>query len=297
MKEEDLKKIQYPVVVKPVDKSGNRGVNYCTNESELRDAYKYARELSDNEVVVCERQLHGPEWVVNYIIENGEARLLYFGRELHQHGFAANNYSMITTSSNGLRQWNKEVDASIKALFKSVGFDNGVVWFETIRDDDGKFYLIEPGYRFSSESLYSLYEKVNGFNTTKWFIECALGIKHDFSKLPVQLTEYHPQCVGGYHLFACRGGIIAKIEGLDVLEKMENVVIDLPKREGGKVINKVCMGLIKIYGNTVEELVDTLQKINSVFFMRDDAGENMFIRYTDYQDLLDDFILGRKSFR
>ena len=35
----DLAKIHYPVVVKPVDKSGNRGMSYCSNEEELIKAY------------------------------------------------------------------------------------------------------------------------------------------------------------------------------------------------------------------------------------------------------------------
>ena len=39
--EKELDAVTYPVVVKPVDKSANRGMSYCNNKEELIEAYKY----------------------------------------------------------------------------------------------------------------------------------------------------------------------------------------------------------------------------------------------------------------
>ncbi len=292
----DLDAIQYPVVVKPVDSSGNRGMSYCNNEAEVRQAVKKVREYSSNPNIICERQLNGPEWVVNYLLENGEVRLLYVGRELHQHGYAANNYSMIMTTNNGLKLWQKEMDDKVRKFFKEAEFGNGIAWFETIKDRDGHFYVLEPAYRFSSETIYSIYEKVSGFNSTRWYIECALGIEHKPEELPDNLNIAYKSCVGAYHLFACHGGKIHKIEGLDELLMMKNVVVDLPKRENNIVVDKVCMGVIKIYGETVEILIETLKKINSVFYILNENGENMFIRFTEYEEMVQDFNLGLIDF-
>ena len=60
LSDEELNGVVFPVVVKPVDKSGNRGMSYCPNRDELVAGYKAAREISDKEIIV-ERQLHGKE--------------------------------------------------------------------------------------------------------------------------------------------------------------------------------------------------------------------------------------------
>lgn len=293
---EDLDKIVYPVVIKPVDKSGNRGMSYCHNEEELIAAYKKARTISDNPTIICERMLHGDEWVVNYILEDGEARLVYFGRELHQPGHAANLYSMIQTTSNGLKTWLAEANEKVKAVFKKAGFVNGVAWVETMLDADGHFYLIEPGYRFSSETSYAMYERVDGFNSVRWYIENALGIKHTKEQLPEDLTKAYKECVGSYHLFSCKEGIIHTIEGLEEVQNMQDVVIDLPKREGGKVADHANMGLIRVYGKTIEDVIAKYEKINAVFSVKDENGENLFIRFTDYDGMRKDFNAGLEQF-
>lgn len=110
---EELAKIEYPVVVKPVDKGGNTGISFCDNEEQLRAAYALARSVSDNPTIVCERKLHGPEWVANYVLANGEAKLLYLGREYHQPGEGANLYSMIVNSPFRLKQYMEEVNDKV----------------------------------------------------------------------------------------------------------------------------------------------------------------------------------------
>ena len=48
----ELRNIQYPVVVKPVDLSANRGISYCYTQNELLEAYRYAQSLSKNPKII-----------------------------------------------------------------------------------------------------------------------------------------------------------------------------------------------------------------------------------------------------
>ena len=50
--DEELDKVVFPVVVKPVDLSCNRGISYCNNKDELREAYKLARSMSKSDKIV-----------------------------------------------------------------------------------------------------------------------------------------------------------------------------------------------------------------------------------------------------
>ena len=56
---EDLDAIQYPVVVKAVDQSANRGMSYCFSSDEMDEAVKKARAVSNHQTVVVEKMLRG----------------------------------------------------------------------------------------------------------------------------------------------------------------------------------------------------------------------------------------------
>lgn len=290
--DEDLAAVRYPVVVKPADKSANRGMSYCDDESELRAAYRKAHEISDKGSVVCERCLKGDEWVANYILDDGEATLLYFGRELHMPDQPANLYSFINTTSNKLRLFLEEVDASLKEVFRRAGFTNGIAWVETMLDEDGHFYLIDPAYRLSSETAYRLYRNVNGFDSLRWCIENAMGMSHAASGLPELPAPGTRACVGSYHLFSPRGGIVGVVEGADEIAAMENVSVDLSKRPGAKVTPGANIGLVRIYAESVDEEIERLKKVNELLDIRDVNGDEMFVRYTDYRAIVDDFNAG-----
>ena len=49
---EDLEKIVYPVLVKPADESGSRGIKRCDNEKELVEYYKKLYERSESKKIL-----------------------------------------------------------------------------------------------------------------------------------------------------------------------------------------------------------------------------------------------------
>ena len=207
LSEEELNGVVFPVVVKPVDKSGNRGMSYCSNRDELIAGYKSAREISDKEIIV-ERRLHGKEYNVHYVLAEGHARLLYFSSTHHEPGEAENLYSFKCTTSLHLKQFIDEVDERAKAVIQRAECKEGIVWFDCIRDDDGHFYLLEMGYRFGGVMTYAPYEQVTGFNTVRWMLECALGVKHTVEDMPPALDSVLTGCAASYNLFSRRDGQI-----------------------------------------------------------------------------------------
>lgn len=296
LKREDLDKIKYPVVVKPVDKSGNRGMSYCRNEKELIEAYKYARSVSDNSVIIVERELHGPEFAVNYVLADGNIHLLFFSSEHNQPGELENLYSVINTTSNHLKQYLEEVNDKVIEVFKTAGCRDGVAWVETIYDNDGHFHLLEMGYRFGGEVVNVPYEKVCSFNSIKFMIEIALGEKHGESDLPQKLENAETGVAAAYMLFAKKDNVIKDIKGLDIIENYPNVTLDMPKREGGAVRYHATMGVVHIYGRNIEELCDTIQAVNENLSVTDKDGEEMFIYFDDFKTLKDEYYKGLKDF-
>ncbi len=296
LSDEEVDAIAFPVVVKPVDNSGNKGMSYCQNKEELREGYKYARSVSSNETIIVERQLHGPEWTVNYVLADGEIHLLYFSREHHQTGEPANLYSLMNTSSCHLKQYIEEVNDKVIEVFKRAEFKEGIAWVETMLDEDGHFYLIECGYRYGGDMSYASYERVFGFNAVKWMLEICIGVKHTKADLPKALDTAYLSTAGTYHLFATMEDTVAKITGLEELEKMPDLIVDMPKREGSLVRYHTCMGTIRIYGETCDAMLACIKKINACLRILNSAGENMFVFFTDYDLVRAEFQEGLRQF-
>ncbi len=296
MTREELDLIHYPVVVKPVDLSGNRGMSYCSNEEELLVAWKKAREASNNSTIIVERQLHGPEYAVNYVLADGEIRLHFFSSEHNEPGELENLYSVIPTTSRYLKQYLDEVNDKVIEVLKAAGCRDGVCWVETILDDDGHFYLLEMGYRYGGEVVNSAYRYVCGFDSISWMVDIACGIKHSASDLPPALTGAEKGIGTAYLFFAKRDGVIGKIEGLEEIEKLPNVLIDIPKREGGSVRYHASMGVIHIVAKDVEELCETIDTINKTVKFTSVDGQDMFIYFTNLEELRDEYYEGLREF-
>lgn len=293
---EELSKVQYPVVVKPVDKSGNRGMSYCKNEEELIEAYKYARSVSDNATIIVERELHGPEFAVNYVMADGEIHLLYFSSEHNQPGELDNLYSVIYTTSGHLKQYIEEVNQKVIEVFKKAECKDGIAWVECMLDSDGHFYLLEMGYRFGGEMTYVPYECVSGFNTIRWMLEVALGVQHKKSDLPEPLNKAYKACAASYYMFTTCEGEIANMEGVEEIEAMSNTFLDFPKRVGNSVRYHAALGIIRIFGKDCDELCNTIAKINSVLKITDKNGKDMFIYYDDFDSIKQEYEQGLREF-
>lgn len=70
-----LDEIKFPVVVKPVDLSGNRGMSYCINKNELRSAWKKQENFQITQQLLLNVSFMNYEYAVNYVMADGEIRL------------------------------------------------------------------------------------------------------------------------------------------------------------------------------------------------------------------------------
>ena len=296
LKEDDIANVVFPVVVKPVDKSGNRGMSYCKNANELIAGYRIVREMSDNESVIVESQLIGPEYTGYYVLADGEPVLSYYTSMHHQNGEAENLYSVEYMTSCHLKQYLEEMNEGIKQVIREAGCTDGIAWVETMYNRDNHFYALEMGYRFAGPGIYAVHEWATGFNTYRWMIEYALGIPHKKSDLPMELNGAHVECVGAYDLFTNCEGKIASVEGLDVIERLPNVRIDMPKRAGDSVRYHANMGVIKIFGQNCDEMCETIDFINNHLVIRNENGDNMYVRFDGFEKIKLEYEQGLREF-
>lgn len=289
---EELDAVQLPVVVKPVDLSGNRGISYCYTRQELIDAYHYARSVSKSDKIIVERMLHGEEWYSTYAIANGEISLLALNAMYAQPGEPKNCYTITTTASRYVDKYIEEINPKIEQLLKKVGCTDGIAWVQVMLDEDGHFYIIEMGYRMDGEMMFIPYREVCNFDTIRWLVETALGIEHTKEDLPVSQSKAFTACATGMELWTNKGGIITKVEGFEEMAKVPGVFVETLKQVGNQAPKYRPVGVITFATKDCEEMIRLIQMVNETVHVYNEHGEDMIIKYTDFDYLREVYELG-----
>lgn len=285
--EEELSRVRFPVVVKPVDQCGNYGMSYCYNKEELKKAYRYARSVSDNETVIVERMLHGQEYYATYVMAEGEIRMLYMTAMNAQPGMPNNLYSIITTGTDQISHYMKEFNPAIIKAFKKIGCREGLAWVEVILDEDDQFYALEMAYRFGGDMIYGAVKDVVGFDAMKWMLDCVTGVKHSVEELPEQQSKAFKECVVSYEFFSNCKSTIIEIDGLEQLQQLPDVTVDFMRRPGDSVERHQIMGEITLKAENCMEMCGLIRKVNDTLKVKNENGENMAVYYTDYKGLME----------
>lgn len=284
--ENELKDIVYPVVVKAVDQSSNRGMSYCYSDKDVIKAVKYAHSISKNNRVIVEKMLDGIEYGAHYAIANGKASMFSFVSMLSQPGQPGNCYSITTTVANHLDKFLEEVNPYfIKALEKG-GMKEGVCWIELILDRDNHFYVLEMGYRMSGDMMAIPLKNVTGFDSYKWMVDIAMGVKHERKDLPSEQIQIPSRKGCSYILWSNeKRGQVSKIEGVDKILMIPGVAVEYDVYPGEEFVPHQYLVTFLFDTNTVEEMIELIKKINDTVKIVDEYGSNIVIYYNDYARL------------
>lgn len=290
---EDLAKVEYPVIVKPVDSSGARGMNVSYNEQELKEHYKEALRWSKSgKIVVEELVTGGKEVFFHYTIQDGNYSLSMgftkFKVESPDRDYVSLPIFHMYPSSH-IDAYIEKVDAAAKKMFQSIGLQNGIIMLQGF-DIDGEFKFFESGYRMGGEQMYVFTEHQNNVNSLELMINYALtGQMADFKVSDRDNARFKWPCCNYY--IPLKAGIITEVRGLKKVENMENVLnITEMFKLGDEILDtnaleRVCMRL-HVYGKTAEELAQALVDISATLQILDQNGNEMQIEHLQYERCL-----------
>lgn len=280
--EEELDAVQFPVIVKPSDRSGNVGFSYCYNKEDLRKAYAFAKSLAENDTVVIEKLLVGREYGAFYAVADGEARLLNFWSMLSEPGMPENCYSISTTVTDNLENYLENVHPQVLSLLKDVGCRDGVVWIEFMADENGQLNALELGHRLSGEMLWMPLTTVTGFDSVAWMVNYAVNGHNDVSKLPQSQQKHLKECACGYILWSAKEGNVDKIIGTDIIRNTEGMTLHMTTAEGEHIDAYRYCAIITFAAKDCEEMCEKIRFVNDTVQILDTNGEDLLIRYDQY---------------
>ena len=192
MSREQLDSITYPVIVKPSDNGGRKGITICDNEEQLMQSIKIASDYSKTGEIVVEDYLYGTELCAVYTISEGEYSLTclndkYTSKEQEKSALC----DFVITPSKHYERYMNEVDPGIKKLLKKIGAKNGVANFQFIANHDG-IKAFEMGYRVNGNNDFKVARKYNNIDFMKMLISYVLtgDMGDDLNKDDPLFPEY-----------------------------------------------------------------------------------------------------------
>lgn len=169
--------LHYPVIVKPTDRSGSRGITKLDGPNGLSEAIENAKSQGFEKKALVEEFATGQEYSVEYISWRGEHQFLALTHKYTTGapGFIETGHLEPAPVSD---ETLKRVKAVVSHALDSLGIQYGASHSELKIDAGGHIMLIEIGGRMGGDFIGSdLVELSTGIDYVRAVIETALGEK------------------------------------------------------------------------------------------------------------------------
>ncbi len=295
LRREDLDKLRYPVMVKPVDSYSGMGMTVCKSEEEIPAAVEKALAASRSKRFIVERYMRCDDMGLYYTFKDGyaSASCIYDRYTTDEQPGLSRVCLGGTYPSRHIDEYYERMHENALRLFKGIGIRNGVLMLSAFYED-GEFYVYDTGFRLQGEAPHLLMKAAHGFDQREMLIRFALtGSEGD-----VDLRTQDDARFGGRwaatEWFLLRAGRIARIEGLDRVGEDPRVVANIERLHVGDEVLPEWVGtekqvLTRLYllCDTKEELAQALKDYASAVKVYDTEGRDMVLSAFDADQALE----------
>lgn len=287
MNPDDLAAIKYPVVVKPTDNAGARGIRFCKDASKIVDCIEYALSFSESKRVVVEEALKGHGTTAYYVLADGKAAFSSLHDRydrIEREGFNALPDAFVYPSYR-LTYYMEHYDQNVRNLLSHMGLKNGVVGLQGFNEPDGRIVFSEMGYRLGGTSSFHYTEYFNQVSHMKMLISYSLTGNMHAEELRKEDPTFKGKHACTFSLLA-KSGTIGYQSGKDEIDALPNVVYTCFYHKIGATLEtdgskKSRAFRAYIVGDTIQQLINTIHKIQDTIIIRDLDGNNMLYEPAD----------------
>ena len=285
--------IPFPVLVKPVDSSGSRGISICHNQQELVKAVELGKKSSKTGRVLIERYMDGREVTVFWTFQDGDYYLSALANRHVKHNQGDDVIPLpvgYTFPSVYLPKYRNEVEDNCKRMFRYLGLKDGMMFMQC-KVEDGTCYVYDLGFRLTGSLEYTILERVCGYNPLEMMIYHALTGKMGIESIA---DKAHPEFkTPAFNVSClCAPGTIKEIKGIEEVKQMPEVEDVVLGHVPGETISEQQRGLlaqisVRVLGSvsTKEDLLPTMQRIDNTIHIIGEKGEELSLPGIEYSDI------------
>ena len=175
----DIDLFHWPVIVKPTDSAGSKGVNRVDDPAKLQEAIEYAVSFSRGKEFIIEDFItqHGFSSDTDSFSVDGELKFVSFNSQRFD-SKAENPYTPAAYSwpSSMTQEHQAELASEIQRLIKLLGLGTSIYNIETREGTDGKAYIMECSPRGGGNRLAECLEYATGVKLVENAVRAALGM-------------------------------------------------------------------------------------------------------------------------
>lgn len=295
MKRENLDKIKYPVMIKPVDNGGGVGMTVAYNEDELREGVKKALDASHKKRFIVEKYMQCDDMGMYYTFKDGycSASCIYDRYTTDEQKGMSRVCLGGTYPSKHLDDYFANMHDNALKMFSEIGIQNGVLMLSGFYEN-GKFYVYDTGFRLQGEAPHLLMKAIHGFDQREMLIRFALT----GSEGKVNLETDDDTMLRGKWAstlwFLLKEGTIDRIEGFENIDEDQRIVANIQRLREGDTVQKEWIGnekqvLTRLYivCDSKQELADCLKEYQAKVKVYDKYGKNMLLKGFDVDKALE----------
>jgi len=258
--QQEIDIFKLPVIIKPVDSSGSKGVSKVEDVNELKTKFEYALGFSRVKRVIIEEfvEMFGYQVAGDGFTVDGELVFRCFAND-HFNRNGVNPFVPISASFpyNMPQSIHNKIHAEIQRLFDLLNIKTGAYNFDIRIDKDENVYLMEIGARNGGNYIPQVIKYATGVDLVDYTIRAAMG--EDCSDL--KLIE--PEGYWSYYaVHSINSGILKEIviaedvKGNNIVESFMNY------KPGDNVYAftgaNTCIGILIMRFDSMDQMLDMM---------------------------------------
>jgi biotin carboxylase len=250
----------FPLIVKPIDLTGGKGVSKVTSIEEYVDAVNLSFSLSRLNRIVIEEFVDGTQHSFSTFISKGKVVFYFSDNE-----YSYLNPYLVSTSAAPATNINRVAEALIKTAEKIaslLSLKDGIFHMQYLYCNDEP-YLLEITRRCSGDLYPYPVDYATGLNWASWIVKAETGM--DCSVFP-EVTQ--KGFCGRHCIMSSKNGSVNNV----VIDEQiaENIFKKLMWWKKGYSIKNYLeekIGIVILKYDSLDEMLDKTERINDLIFI------------------------------
>ncbi|MGI9316598.1 MAG: ATP-grasp domain-containing protein [bacterium] len=267
--------LRFPLVVKPIDSQGQRGITIAESQSELSKSALYAWDESSSDSIIIQEFVHGPEMTISaWVSDKNPQIMLITDRVTYNRSPATGVCLQHIYPSMHIKNLESAAQKFVNAIASAYQIEEGPLYIQCVREND-ELHLIEASCRIGGGHEERLIEQITGINVHEHLLNLSLhGCSKDFPTIPkFPLPDSHALV----NFLIARPGVFESTEAPDTTtDNPFGGFYYGPGYTQDTVINSMGrVGYFVCKSSSREKLMAYSSSLYSEFIARDPAGENL----------------------
>ena len=253
-------KYQLPVIVKPVDSSGSKGVGRVDTVAEAEEALEYAMSFSRGKRIIVEEFVEklGYQIAGDGLSIDGKLVFRYFAND-HFNPKCVNPFVPISASFpyNMPQQVQDKVHGEIQRLLTMLDMKTCTYNFDMRIDKDYNVYLMEIAPRDGGNYIPQMIQYATGIDLVECSVRAAMGmpIEGDFTVQPHGFYAY-------YAVHSLEDGVLKEVQIREDVQKKHILENHIVKKPGDQIFAftgaNTTLGILLMKFDSLEQMLELM---------------------------------------